>query len=75
MPRHSGALRAWISAAKAEGYMKKGAAFKKLPKKGTTGYKRIKARYAAAPKRAAPKRRKVVRRKKRCPKGCRKAKK
>ena len=40
------ALKKWAAAAKAEGYMKKGAGFKPLPKKGSAGYKAIKARVA-----------------------------
>lgn len=40
------ALKKWVKAAKAEGYMVKGAGFKPLPKKGTAGYKAIVARVA-----------------------------
>ena len=39
------AMSKWVRAAKAEGYLKKGA-FAALPKKGTAGYNRIKARMA-----------------------------
>ena len=41
----SPALSAWRAAAKAEGYLQKGAGFQKLPKKGTAAYERIRARY------------------------------
>ena len=34
-------MRAFMEAAKAEGFMKKGEKFKPLPKKGTAAYKRI----------------------------------
>lgn len=39
-------LKAWVKAAQAEGFMKKGD-FKPLPKKGSPAYKRIRARYEA----------------------------
>lgn len=35
----------WLAAAKANGYLVKGAGFKKLPKKGTEGYNKIKQTY------------------------------
>jgi len=38
------ALNRWRKAAQAEGFMKAGEGFKPLPKKGTAGYKAIKAR-------------------------------
>jgi len=38
-------LQAWRASAREEGYLKKGAAFKPLPKKGTKAYRKIKARY------------------------------
>ena len=39
------ALKAWIKAARSEGYMKKGTNFKPLPKKGTAAYMKIRAKY------------------------------
>ena len=39
------ALKNWLKAARAEGFMKKGAGFKPLPKKGSAAYKKIRARY------------------------------
>lgn len=44
--RSAGHLSAWNKAAKAEGYMKKGQAFKPLPRAGTAAYARIQARAA-----------------------------
>jgi len=44
----SPAFAKWRRAVLAEGYLKPGAAFKPLPKKGTAGYKAIRARYEAA---------------------------
>jgi hypothetical protein len=40
--RKNPVLKAWRAEAKKQGYMKKGAAFKPLPKKGTAGYMKIK---------------------------------
>lgn len=55
MARHAGshrrptsALSRWVAVARAHGYLKKGASFKPLPKKGTEAYKKLKAAYSHA---------------------------
>lgn len=40
-------LGMWMKVAKEEGYMKKGAAFKPLPKKGTRAYAELKKKVEA----------------------------
>ena len=41
----SNGLSKWVKACKAAGYMQSGANFKPLPKKGTAGYRKIRAIY------------------------------
>lgn len=43
--KKSSPIKRWLAAAKANGYLVKGAGFKKLPKKGTEGYNKIKATF------------------------------
>lgn len=47
MPKRGGscALKKWVKAAKAHGYMCSKQGFKKLPKKGSEAYCKIKATY------------------------------
>jgi len=44
LARVNPALKKWVAAAKAEGYLQKGS-FRKMPKKGTAAYNSIRARY------------------------------
>ena len=65
------ALRNFLKAAKEEGFMKKGE-FKKLPKKGSASYKKIKTRADAMPGGSSLKARKkpVCKKGKKCGKAC-----
>lgn len=65
------ALSNWVKAAKKAGYLQSGKGFKKLPKKGSPGYKKIKNIYnkmSCSPKskrKSSPKRRRKSRKSRR----------